>query len=239
MRDDLWHNSFIGINSDTRKRVSFDLGANIGGNFDNCESFYNISPTVIIRPSSILNASLGISHTWDRDPIQWVGKFDALGSTRYVLAEIVYKELSMTMRINWTLKPTLSVQLYAQPFVAAGSYSRFKEVVDPRAKEFYDRFRIYDDEINCVNGQCEVDLDNDGLTDFSFNQPDFNFSEIRSTLVIRWEYKPGSVLFFAWQHGRSVTRSDGSFNWRDDLSNVLSTAADNTLLVKVNYWISI
>ncbi|MCH7691788.1 MAG: hydrolase, partial [candidate division Zixibacteria bacterium] len=136
-------------------------------------------------------------------------------------------------------KPTLSVQLYAQPFVAAGSYSRFKEVVDPRAKEFYDRFRNLDDELNCVNGNCDVDLDNDGSADFSFVQPDFNFGEIRSTLVIRWEYKPGSVLFFAWQHGRSNSRSDGSFNWRDDLSDVLSTAADNTLLVKVNYWISI
>ena len=239
LRNDMWHNSFIGINSDTRKRVSFDLGANIGGNFDNRESFYNISPTVKIRPSAILNASLGLSYSWVRDPIQWVGKFDALGSTRYVLAEIEYQQLRMTMRVNWTLKPTLSVQLYAQPFVAAGSYSRFKEVVDPRAKEFYDRFRNLDDELNCVNGNCDVDLDNDGSADFSFVQPDFNFGEIRSTLVIRWEYKPGSVLFFAWQHGRSNSRSDGSFNWRDDLSDVLSTAADNTLLVKVNYWISI
>ncbi len=239
LRDDLWHNSFIGINSDSRKRVSFEVGSNIGGNFDNRESFYNVNTTVIIRPSSILNASLGISQTWDRDPIQWVGKFDALGATRYVLSEIVYKELSINMRINWTLNPRLSVQVYAQPFVSSGSYSRFKEVVDPRAKEFYDRFRILDDELNCVNGNCDVDLNNDGSADFSFGQPDFNFSEIRSTLVVRWEYKPGSVLFLAWQHGRSVRRSDSFFDWRNDLSDVLSTEADNTVLVKVNYWISI
>jgi hypothetical protein len=239
LRDDLWHNSYIGIISDSRKRVSFEVWPNIGGNFNNRESFYNVNPTVTIRPSAILNASLGLSYSWNRDPIQWVGKYDALGSTRYVLAEIEYQQLRMTMRVNWTLNPTLSVQLYAQPFVAAGSYSRFKEVVDPRAKEFYDRFEIYDDELNCLNGQCDVDLDNDGLADFSFNQPDFNFSEIRSTLVVRWEYKPGSVLFFAWQHGRSASRSDGTFNWRDDLSDVLSTEADNTLLIKANYWISI
>ena len=239
MRGDLWHNSFIGILSDSRKRLSFELWSNIGGNFNNRKSFYDISPSIRIRPSAILNASFGLSYTWNRDPIQWVGKFDALGSTRYVLAEIENRQLRMTMRVNWTLNPTLSVQLYAQPFVAAGSYSRFKEVVDPRAKEFYDRFRIYDDEIDCVDGQCDVDLDNDGSADFSFGQPDFNFSEIRSTLVVRWEYKPGSVLFFAWQHGRNNSRSDGAFNWRDDLSDVLSTAADNTVLVKVNYWISI
>ena len=97
---------------------------------------------------------------------------------------------------------------------------------------------MYDEELACADGLCEVDLDLDGTADFSFGQPDFNFSELRSTLVLRWEYRPGSVLFFAWQHGRSDFLNDGTFGGFRDLGDLFTLDADNTLLIKINYWLS-
>jgi hypothetical protein len=40
--------------------------------------------------------------------------------TRYVFARLDQKTSSMTTRVNYTITPNLSVQVYAQPFVSSG-----------------------------------------------------------------------------------------------------------------------
>jgi hypothetical protein len=46
----------------------------------------------------------------------------------------------MTARVNYTETPNLSIQLYAQPFVSAGDYSRYVELVDGRARSYDARY---------------------------------------------------------------------------------------------------
>ena len=91
--------------------------------------------------------------------------------------------------------------------------------------------------MTCSDGLCEVDLDADGAADLSFGQPDFNYKSLRSTTVLRWEYRPGSVLFVAWQHGRSEYLSDPSFRGLRDIGDLFSLESDNTFLVKASYWL--
>jgi hypothetical protein len=83
-----------------------------------------------------------------------------------------------------------------------------------------------------------VDLDGSGEPDLSFGQPDFNYRALRSTTVLRWEYRPGSVVYLAWQHGRSLHDPDSSFRGVGDLWDLLSDESTNTVLVKADYWIS-
>ena len=108
--------------------------------------------------------------------------------------------------------------------------------MEPRAENFDDRYDPYED-LTCAEGDCEVDLDGDGNIDFTFGQPDFNLRQLRSTLVFRWEYRPGSVVFFAWQHGRSAFVNDGRYGDFGDITSLFREASDNALLVKLNYWI--
>ena len=42
----------------------------------------------------------------------------------------------MTARVNYTVTPNLSIQLYAQPFGSAEDYSRYAELVDGRARSY-------------------------------------------------------------------------------------------------------
>jgi hypothetical protein len=57
--------------------------------------------------------------------------------------------------------------------------------------------------------------------------------------VLRWEYRPGSVLFFVWQQGRfDGERNPGTFNLGRDYSDLFKTRSDNTFLVKGSYWFS-
>ena len=97
-----------------------------------------------------------------------------------MFGRIDQRTVSLTARLNYTVTPTLSVQLYAQPFVSAGDYSEFKELVDGRSRDYDGRY---------------------APTGY-FGNPDFNYRSFRTTNVVRWEYRPGSTLFVVWQQGR-------------------------------------
>ncbi len=49
--------------------------------------------------------------------------------------------MSFNARFNYTMTPNLSLQVYAEPFVSAGKYTNFKELVDGRAANYADRYR--------------------------------------------------------------------------------------------------
>jgi hypothetical protein len=121
--------------------------------------------------------------------------------------------------VNYTFTPTLSLQLYGQPFVSAGDYSGLKEVTDPRAERFQDRFQ-----------PAEGSL------------PDFNYKAFRSNAVLRWEYRPGSTMFVVWSQGRDHFEEDGSFAARRDFGRLFNpefAPSTNVLLVKFSYWFNL
>lgn len=148
---------------------------------------------------------------------QWVAN---AGSTlsdtaHFTFARLAQDQLDITARANVTLSPTLSVQVYAQPFIASGDYSDWRELADPRAKAYAARYTPY----------------GGGADPGGFNSKQFN-----SNVVMRWEYQPGSVFFVVWQQGRFDTRDAGSFEPARDLRNLFGTHPDNTILVKLSYW---
>ncbi len=239
LRENNGWNSFVNVTTDRRLPVSLDLWANTGGPIHVDGYWYSLSPSLSVRPSDHLDATVGINYWANRNPSQWVGRFSALGERRYVVAEIHQRTLSLTARVNWILTPRLSVELYAQPYVSSGAYRRFKEVVSPRAKNFAERYRTYQDEIVlAADGRYQVDLNRDGTVDFAIPNPDFSSRQFRSTMVLRWEYLPGSVLFVAWQHGKQMWKPNSSFRGWGDIGETFALAPDNTFLIKMNYWLS-
>jgi hypothetical protein len=88
-----------------------------------------------------------------------------------------------------------------------------------------------------ADGDVSLDFNNDGVQDLSFDNPDFTYLSLRSNAVLRWEYLPGSTVFFVWQHGRSEETNRGEFNLRSGVSDLFHADATNTFLVKVNYWL--
>ena len=148
---------------------------------------------------------------------QWVAN---QGSTltdtaHFTFARLAQDQLDITARANVTLSPTLSLQVYAQPFVASGNFTDWRELADPRAREYAARYR------NFGGGAAP---------------PGFSEKQFNSNLVVRWEYQPGSVFFVVWQQGRSDSRDPGSFEPGRDLRNLFGTHPDNTVLVKLSYW---
>jgi hypothetical protein len=150
----------------------------------------------------------------DTQPVRNFGDIFS-DTTHYTFAALQQDILGITVRANVTLTPALSLQLYAQPFVASGDFSDWREMVDPRNASYAARYAPY----------------GGGADPAGFNQKQFN-----SNAVLRWEYRPGSVLFVVWQQGRFDQRDPGSFDAGRDLRNLFYTHPDNTLLVKLSYW---
>jgi uncharacterized protein DUF5916/cellulose/xylan binding protein with CBM9 domain len=199
------------------------------------------------RPSGRLRLSLGPNVNGSRDVWGFVGtpREEATGERHFVFADLHQKSVSLTTRVNYAFTPTLTLEFYAQPFVAAGTYDEFMEVTDPHADDFFDRFRRYGDgelTLNETDGVYEVDEDGDGDPEYTFDRPDFNFKELRSNLVLRWEYRPGSALFVVWSQGRQNFEPDGRFRLRRDFGRLFDpdeAPSTNVLLVKVNWWLDL
>lgn len=134
----------------------------------------------------------------------------------YVFGAVDRTTVGVGTRVNYAVTPTLSVQLYARPFISSGDYDQFGELTAPLADRLSDRY---------------TPLDYTG-------NPDFNVRSFRTTNVLRWEYRPGSALFVVWQQAREGSAARGDFALARDLGRMFQAPAQNTLLVKISRWLN-
>jgi len=157
-------------------------------------SSFRVSPTLRVRFEPSYSVVHALAQYVTRVP-------DASASStygsRYVFATIDQRVVSLVTRVDWTLTPRLSFQLYVQPLVVSGAYSSFKELRAPGTFQFdvYGRQR----------GSIEHDprgfyiVDPGNGSTFTVGDPDFNFRSLLGNAVARWEYRPGSTLYLVWQ----------------------------------------
>jgi len=149
----------------------------------------------------------------------------------------------MNTRANVTFSPTLTLEVFAQPLIASGNYKTFREFVAPRRPEFHDFVpgtELTSTTLEDGSRQYTVDVDGPAgpAQPISFFDPNFNFRALRGNAVLRWEYLPGSTLYFVWQQNRSDTEPIGDFRFSRDRSALFSAHPDNIFLVKATYWIA-
>ncbi len=123
--------------------------------------------------------------------------------------------------------------------LATGSYSRFKELARPGSFEF-NEYGQRGSTLTEEGGVYTVDPDgSDGPAEpFTFGNPDFNFKSLRGNAILRWEYRPGSTLYFVWTQQRTDFADPGKFRFGRDVRQLLTADADNVFLVKLTYWLS-
>ena len=232
-----------GIESDGRKRISGDLWFDGYNEWSTVGKSWTVGTDLTLRAGARLRVAAGPSVSWGRDPWIFVAQpTDSLGAAHYVFADIRQTSVSLTTRMSYAFTPKLTLDFYAQPFVAAGEYGGLKEVTDPRAKSFDDRFAHFGSALSLADGTYSVDRDGDGTPEFRFGQPDFNYKALRSNLVLRWEYRPGSTMFVVWSQGRENFEPNGAFRFGRDFRRLFSSReapSTNVLLIKFNYWFSL
>lgn len=231
------------LNSDSRKAVSggasvsyarhtaggWGAGAGVGINVRPSPS-WSISATPRFERAHHIAQYLGArpdptaTHTYD---------------ARYLFAELDQTTLGIETRMDFTFTPALSLQVYAQPFIASGDYGAPAEL---RAPGVYD-FAVYGrdlGEVEAVEGGVRVYPQGRTGSAASFLVPDRDFTvrSLRGNAVLRWEYRPGSTLFVAWQQNRFAALEDGTFDLGRDARGVFDNRPDNVLVLKASYWIN-
>ena len=171
---------------------------------------------------------------------QYITTTSVDGKNQYLLGRINQRTLTLTFRIELGITPDLTIQYYGSPFVSAGQFDHFKRTTNPQAHQWQNRFRgITEDEITILNDEDQIEvIENNGLM-YKFDNPDFNFREFRSNLVVRWEYKPGSTLFLVWTQGRNSFSEQGTYHWSKDMNHLFDTHPNNVFLIKMNRWFSL
>jgi hypothetical protein len=225
----------LNFGSDQSKKLSFFLGAYRGSGDVNSMNGQEYYGEINYKPTNSISLSFDPDYGIQHSDLQYVNTITADGTPVYLFGKLDQKTFSFTMRINYTINPELSIEYYGQPFVSAGKYSAFKKITQPDAGKYKERYieyttdeLVYDQTSNTYNV-------NDGAT-YSFGNPDFNFRQFRSNLVVRWEYLPGSTLYLVWSQGRTSSDSNGLFSYQNDVKNLFKVTPHNVFLLKFSYW---
>jgi hypothetical protein len=232
-----------GVTTDSRKAVVFEVMSSL---YERPEASTEWTGQVSVRwkPGSNFSLSFGPMIGLEKNDIQWVRRvpdelMTATYGDRYVFARIDQQVLASEIRLDWTFTPRLTLQAYLQPFVAVGHYDRFKELAAPETYNYNEygvsgaSTIVYDD----VLGVYTVDPDGaaGAAEPFAIGNPDFNYKSLRGTVVLRWEYRPGSLLYFVWTQNRADYANPGNLRLGRDMADLFAAPGDNIFLLKFSY----
>lgn len=232
----------LNMNSDQRKNLR--ISPNLFHRRTELDEYStNISVSFRYRPHDAATITLRPELNRNFNATQYVttladSRASATFGNRYVFADLDQTTVSASIRLDWTFTPDLSLQLFAQPFISAGQFSRFKELDRPKSLSY----SVYGEDIGNIEfleetGRYRVDPDGSGESEFQIGNPNFNFRSLRGNAVLRWEFRPGSTLFLVWQQTRDSRAQTGLFDFGNDIGDLFQSPANHTLLVKFSYWL--
>lgn len=211
-----WLETDFSLSSDVRKPVTLDLA--IGAErHEHGGHVFNGHALIGVKTSSRWNLSMGPSLTRLYTPAQYLttvvdSTYTATFGRRYLFAPLHQTEIGIESRLNVTFTPRLSLETYVQPLLSSGDYGRGRQLQTPRSFAF----------IPAANTP----------------EPDFNLRSLRGNAVLRWEWREGSTIYFAWQQSRSDIAPYGDFSFGRDRRALFNTPPDNIFLVKMNFWLN-
>ncbi len=221
VRQDSYIAPWLSINGDDRRAVVPLFNVNYWRGEDGHGNSWNLGPELDYKVLGRFSSAVSFNWSHNTDDAQWYGNFrDSLGVTHYTFAHLNQTTTSATVRLNYTFSPSMSLQVYTQPFVSKGAYAGVRQLsATPRADSYAARYAAYDN--------ASVTSDPGG----------FNFKQFQSNVVFRWEYKPGSTLFVVWNEGRQgFLSSEGTSDFSGDVRDLMRLHPANTFIVKMSYW---
>lgn len=195
---------------------------------------------VVWRPAANVEAELLPSYEWRYTRHQLVGAADVDGSVRYVLGLLDQESLRLGLRLNLTFSPSVSLQGFAEVLSSLGEYREFYEVLDPAAAARAGRLGPIPEANVSRNGTVvAVDLDDDGAADLTAEPADGSLLSLRSTVVLRWDFRLGSSLSFVIQEDGRGAEGLGHSRPIDGLGRVDSLSHQAVAMLKLTYWFSL
>jgi hypothetical protein len=187
------------------------------GRTDLGEKTERFSGSLGFRPGPQWQVTLTPNFLTSRDPRQYIGTQLGAGpaatyGNSYRFATIDFREFTLSGRLNYAFSPDLTLEMFAEPYAASGSFSGLGELTRARSRE------------------------TQGITGDASNY-DFNERSLRTNAVLRWEWRPGSLFYAVWQ--RSGSRSLEQYRPVDptDAFGAFGGRYTNFFALKMSLWV--
>ncbi|MDQ3949411.1 MAG: carbohydrate binding family 9 domain-containing protein [Gemmatimonadota bacterium] len=208
---------------------------------------HELEASLTLRPGTQWEVSLEPGYFARVAPRQYVTTLDRMaGDTatygkRYVFAFIDRSELALRTRLNYAVRPDLTIESYAEPFVSSGRYYGFGELAAPRSR----MLRSYGTDRTAIarnaDGSYTVTdtLPSGAIDAFPLDNGDFDVLSFRSNVVLRWEWRLGSTLYLVWQQDRHADDDIARPVRPGRLWRAMRSRGANLFAVKVTYWLPV
>ena len=223
VRQDRYIAPWLFLVGDDRKSIVPNFNLNYFRTGEGRTHSVSYGPGLDFKMKGRFSSSLSMNFSHNIRDNQWLGLItDDAGIDQYTIVHMDQTTTSATARLNYTFTPNVSLQGYLQPFVTKGTYS------NPRALSATPRAADYDARYTTLN-DSETVSDPGG----------FNYKQLQSNLVFRWEYAPGSTLFAVWSHGRQGNGPvDDTKSFQGEVTDLFRLHPANTFLIKMSYWLN-
>ncbi|MBN2345663.1 MAG: carbohydrate binding family 9 domain-containing protein [Candidatus Aminicenantes bacterium] len=236
LRSDGGWSTWFGVGSDSRRRFTAEASGYCFAAGNGTRGEWGGDLSLACRPGTGLVLTVAPGYSRYQNELLYVATPTAGVEDRYVMGHIVQDTFYVTLRLNFSITPDLSIQFYGQPFIANGRYDEFKRITDSRARLFQDRFHAYAPEEIAFDAAAEEYAVHEASgAGYSFANPDFNVLELRSNLVVRWEYRPGAALYLVWSQGRGTNTGRSEFDLGSGFRDLMNLPATHVFLLKFTY----
>ena len=200
----------------------------------------NVRGGFSFRPGTRWQLSMTPNYIRQTDSQQYVttvggGRAETYGQ-RYIFSHIDRTTWSTQFRMGFTLKPDVNVDVYGEPFAASGRYYDFGELSAPSARQL----REYGTDGTTISRQLDgSQIVTDGAATFPLKNSDFNVRSFRSNVVLRWEWRPGSILYLVWQQNRRAQEAIADSVDLGDMFRSVRAPGSNFFAVKMSFWLPV
>jgi hypothetical protein len=197
-----------------------------------------VSGSFAFRPGPRWQLSVDPSFDHTTDAQQYVTTLSGGGAntygSRYIFAYIERSTVSTEIRAGFTVKPDVNVDLYMEPFASSGRYYDFGELLRAGGRARLTYGTSATSVVLQPNGDRIVTTAD---TSFTLKNRDFNLRSLRSNVVLRWEWRPGSTLYLVWQQNRELRRDVGTPAGFADVFHSLTAPGSNFISIKTSFWL--
>lgn len=166
---------------------------------------YRAGLNLRFRPRDNINLMIEGFQDLGTKSMEWVGIEEDSINTDIIYSNAAAIMNDIQVRFNWTFTPDLTFEAFFQPFTVDMDYKDFYKLTAEKTRD---------------------------LEPYSYNSnPDFKVNNLVGTFVVRWEYRPGSTLFFVYNLHNDNYYSASDNSWTKNSSN--------SIFLKFNYWFQI
>ena len=148
--------------------------------------------SVVVHAARQLDIELLPQVTWSAGEYRYARQSVVTATDPFYFGKLMAKSASATLRASYTFTPQLTLQAYAQVFLAVGHFDDLRQVSRPP--------------LGAPPGVVQLsDLAAAPPPLGTIPTPDFQDAALNVNVVFRWEYRLGSTIYFVYSHSQIPT----------------------------------